>query len=99
MGSTSPQLDFLNRCPTAQTRMACFPIDLMLFLHSTILSEGIAVGANGGATLFNSLSKHSNRFFADYFGFSSSQALTQTGWMNLGSIKDLIHIDIAQTSH
>ena len=99
MGSTSPQLNFLNRRPAAQTRLACFSIDLVFFLHGTILSEGIAIGANSGATLFNSLSKHSNRFFADYFGFSSSQALTQTGWMNLGSIKDLIHIDIAQTSH
>ena len=99
MGSTSPQLDFLNRRPAAQTRLACFPIDLVFFLHGAVFSKSIAVGANGGATLFNSLSKHSNRFFADCFGFSSSQALTQTGWMNLGSIKDLIYIDIAQTSH
>ena len=87
MGSTSPQLNFLNRRPAAQTRLACFSIDLVFFLHSAVFSKSIAVGANGGATLFNSLSKHSNRFFADYFGFSSSQALTQTGWMNLGSIK------------
>ena len=99
MGSTSPQLNFLNRRPAAQTRLACFSIDLVFFLHGAILAKSIAVGANGGATLFNSLSKHSNRFFADCFNFSSSQALTQTGWMNLGSIKDLIHIDIAQTSH
>lgn len=99
MGSASPQLDFLNRCPAAQTRLACFPIDLVFFLHGAILTESIAIGANGGATLFNSLSKHSNRFFADCCGFSSSQALTQTGWMNLGSIENLIYIDIAQTSH
>ena len=99
MGSASPQLDFLNRCPAAQTRLACFPIDLVFFLHGAILTESIAIGANGGATLFNSLSKHSNRFFANGFGFSRSQALTQTSWMNLGSIKDLIHIDIAQTGH
>ena len=99
MGSASPQLNFFNRCSAAQTRLACFPINLVFFLHGAILAKSIAVRANGGATLFNSLGKHSNRFFANGFGFSSSQALTQTGWMNLSSIKDLIYIDIAQTSH
>ena len=86
MGSTSPQLNFFNRCSAAQTRLTCFTIDLVFFLHGAILAKSIAVGANGGATLFNSLSKHSNRFFADCCDLSSSQALTQTGWMNLGSI-------------
>ena len=56
MGSASPQLDFLNRCPAAQTRLACFPIDLVFFLHGAILAKSIAIGANGGATFLDSLS-------------------------------------------
>ena len=79
MGSTSPQLNFFNRCSAAQTRLTCFPIDLVFFLHGAILAKSIAVGANGGAPLFNSLSKYSNRFFADGFGFCSSQP-----WLDKG---------------
>ena len=51
MGSASPQLDFLDRCPAAQTRLAGFPIDLVFFLHGAILAKSIAVGANGGRPL------------------------------------------------
>ena len=87
MGSTSPQLDFLNRRPAAQTRLACFPIDLVFFLHGAIFQKHCC-RSEWWSHLFNSLSKHSNRFFADYFGFSSSQAFDPNGldepWLDKG---------------
>jgi len=60
MSAPSTELEFLNHCPTAGTRLPSLIIDLMEILHGSVFPKGIGIGSNGGTAFFNSLTQNSN---------------------------------------
>ena len=54
---------------------------------------------DGGTTFFNSLSQNSNGLVMNGSRFFCCQSLGRSGWMNLSSPENLIHIDIAKSSN
>lgn len=60
MSAPSTELEFLNHCPTAGTRLPSLIIDLMEILHGSVFPKGIGIGPNGGTAFFNSLTQNNN---------------------------------------
>lgn len=46
MSAPSTELEFLNHCPTAGTRLPSLIIDLMEILHGSVFPKGIGIGPN-----------------------------------------------------
>ena len=65
MSAPSTELEFLNHCPTAGTRLPSLIIDLMEILHGSVFPKGIGIGPNGGTALFDCLSQNSNGLVMD----------------------------------
>ena len=88
-----PQLEFFDRCSRSANKVDLFSLSHRpVFFPWCYPRQKHCCRGNGGAPFQQPEQVQQSFLLPDGFGFCSSQALPQAGWMNLGSIKDLIYI-------